>query len=262
MRSALVLLVVAVLILSACAPQAAPTATVPPAPSETPAPSATPAPTATSTATPTATPTPIPTLPPEQVGGLEGVPDPRYSNPEFFDLNAPEAPIPQFVRAMGMVGLQVNPEEIVDNLEFRQITGVDGNEYVIARYTVSDSDQTPYTVAFIGERQKNGEWEWRQIYPKDAQTIGIKTGISSWIEFTELWNPLSHLMPNIYKQFSVNLIDGEAMWYIPYSPTSSLRPSRDSYNYRTLDKALNYNRMGIIVQSILPSGSNSKSKTA
>jgi hypothetical protein len=49
MRNAVVLLAIAVLILSACAPQAAPTAAVPPPPSETPTPSATPAPTETPT---------------------------------------------------------------------------------------------------------------------------------------------------------------------------------------------------------------------
>jgi hypothetical protein len=158
MRSAVVLLAIAVLILSTCAPQAAPTAAVLPAPSETPAPSATPAPTETPTRTPTATPTPIPTLPPQQVGGLEGVPDPRYSNPELFDLNDPDAPIPQFVNAMRTAGIEVDPQEVVNNLEFRQITGADGKEYVVASYTVSDSNQTPYTVAFIAERKENGEW--------------------------------------------------------------------------------------------------------
>jgi PBP1b-binding outer membrane lipoprotein LpoB len=49
MRSAVVLLAIAVLILSTCAPQAAPTAAMSPPPSETLAPSATPAPTATPT---------------------------------------------------------------------------------------------------------------------------------------------------------------------------------------------------------------------
>jgi GH35 family endo-1,4-beta-xylanase len=160
MRSALVLLVVAVLILSACAPVAAPTATVSPAPSETPAPTVTPAPTATPTRTPTATPTPIPTLPPEQVGGLEGVPDPRYSHPELFDLNDPEAPIPQFVNAMKMAGIEVNPQEVVGNLEFRQIKGTNGEPIVIASYTTTDSQNTPYTVAFIAQKQENG-WGWK-----------------------------------------------------------------------------------------------------
>lgn len=67
------------------------------APSSTPtlAPSATP----TVVHTPTATLTLIPTLPPEQAG----VPDPRATDPELFDLRNPDAPIPQFVNAMQMV---------------------------------------------------------------------------------------------------------------------------------------------------------------
>jgi GH35 family endo-1,4-beta-xylanase len=183
------------------------------------------------------------------------VPDPRITNPELFNLENPTAPIPHFVAEMEKVGIKLNPQDVVNNLEFRQIEGPNGEQIVIAGYTTTDSNNTPYTVAFIAQKQENG-WRWKSTYPKDTEILGIKTGLSSWIEFTESWNPLSNLMPDIYKQFSINLIDGEAMWYIPYSPNSSLRPRRDNYNYRTLDKALNYNRMGIIVQSMIPSNSD------
>ena len=64
---------------------------------------------------PTPTPTLIPTLPPQQAGGPSGIPDPRATAPELFDLRNPAAPIPQFVHAMKMGGIEVNPQTVVDN---------------------------------------------------------------------------------------------------------------------------------------------------
>ncbi len=86
MRRALAFLGLVTLILSACAPGAAPT----------------PVPATRAAPLPTATPTPLPTL---QVGDLT-VPDPRATNPELFDLQKPDAPAPQFVNAMKMAGLK------------------------------------------------------------------------------------------------------------------------------------------------------------
>jgi hypothetical protein len=175
-----ILLIVASLLLSACAPQAAPTAAVPPPPSETPAPTTTPAPTETPTRTPTATPTPIPTLPPEQVGGLEGVPDPRYSNPELFDLNNPNAPIPQFVNAMRTAGIEVDPQEVANNLEFRQITGVDGERYVVASYMIVGESGRSYFMGYKAKREETENWLW--------QNIGIKdfcTNCGSTVDFSD-----------------------------------------------------------------------------
>ncbi|MGQ9733359.1 MAG: hypothetical protein ACUVX8_19040, partial [Candidatus Zipacnadales bacterium] len=89
-----------------------------PTPPETPTPTATP--------TPTPTPTATPTLPSEQVGGLQGVPDPRVTAPELFDLHQSDAPIPQFVYTMRMAGIEVSGEEVAARMEYRPISGVDG----------------------------------------------------------------------------------------------------------------------------------------
>lgn len=62
---------------------------------------------------------------------------------------------------------------------------------------------------------------------------------------------MHEVMSQIYGEFSVNLIDGEAQWFIPYAPNSSLRPSRDSFNFETLDKALSYPSMDLLVQSMV-----------
>jgi hypothetical protein len=118
------------LMLSACAPVSAPTST--PAPSATPLPTATAAPTSTPTATPTATPTPIPTI---QVGNLS-VPDPRVTNPELFDLRKPDAPIPQFVNAMKMAGIEITAEQVAQGITYEALKGKNGNLFVVAVYSV------------------------------------------------------------------------------------------------------------------------------
>lgn len=41
---------------------------------------------------------------------ITGVPDPRVTNPELFDLRDPDAPIPQFVNAMRMAGIEASGE--------------------------------------------------------------------------------------------------------------------------------------------------------
>jgi len=161
MRSALVLLIVAMLILSACAPVAAPTAAVPPVPSETPAPSAIPAPTATPTRTPTATPTPLPTLPPEQVGGLEGVPDPRYSNPELFDLSDPDAPIPQFVNAIRKLGIETTPEQILQGIQYEAYR----EDYICARTLATGSELSDGICLLMATASPSETWQWDVARP-------------------------------------------------------------------------------------------------
>ena len=116
MKRTLMVFLLVNLMLSACVSASAPTPT--PAPSATPLPTATATPTSTATptntptATPTATPTPIPTI---QVGSLS-VPDPRVTNPELFDLRNPDAPIPQFVKAMKGIGITVDPNQVASEL--------------------------------------------------------------------------------------------------------------------------------------------------
>jgi hypothetical protein len=65
--------------------------------------------------------------------GLTGVPDPRVTNPELFDLARPDAPIPQFVNAMRMAGIEVTGEQVLEGLQFehRQYLVRDENGNVI-----------------------------------------------------------------------------------------------------------------------------------
>ncbi len=268
------------LLLSACAPVTGPT----PTPSATPlsiavlAPTSTATPTATVTATPsptptdtatpsptaTATPTPIPTLPPEQVGGLSGVPDPRVTNPELFDLTRRDAPIPQFVNAMKNAGIGVSAEEVLSNLQFISKKGdgtplldKDDRPFVVAAYNLDPNpNQTGETLEgpiplFIATQNENGEWGWRKLTPKEAKNKGINTGLTWFIDFTQSWHPDHSTYTRIFNQFDTNLIDAEMQWYIPWSPNSSLRPSENEFNFNVLDRAIKYNNMNIIVQSLI-----------
>ncbi|MGB9881952.1 MAG: hypothetical protein ACPLPV_04195, partial [Methanomassiliicoccales archaeon] len=123
-------------------------------------------PTSTPTATPTATPTPIPTI---QVGDLS-VPDPRVTNPELFDLTHPDAPIPQFVRAMREVGITLDPAFVAENLgrNYQLRQGPDGKPCVL---TVYRTENKPYAMAFIAEQNEKGEWKWRRAQWHDITNI-------------------------------------------------------------------------------------------
>ena len=133
-RQGLLGLILFVFLLTACGTQPAPPAapTSPPAETPTPQPTLTPTP----TETPVPTPTPIPTLPPQQVGGLSGTPDPHAAAPELLDLRKSDAPIPQFVHAMEMAGIEVDPQEVANNLQYQPITGADGKQYVVASFNL------------------------------------------------------------------------------------------------------------------------------
>jgi len=167
------------LILSACAPASAPTST--PAPSATPLPTATTAP--TSTAIPSATPTPIPTI---QVGDLS-VPDPRVTNPELFDLQKPEAPIPQFANAMQEIGINIDHQTIVAELEKNYETrqDPDGKTYILTTYTVEGENGFHYSMGLIAEKDERGEWRWKNLdilqvfalYGKETSTTAEPGGV-------------------------------------------------------------------------------------
>jgi len=250
MRSALVLLAVAMLILSACAPVAAPTATVPPAPNETPAPSATPAPTATPTRTPTATPTPIPTLPPEQVGGLEGVPDPRVINPELFDLKDPNAPIPQLVNALKNAGIEsVTAEEVASSLTFEyrryQRRDEDGNpvvdaqgnpvvdEYVFGVWELS-ADVLPERYRELAgkipvvmmRRAEDGNWEVNSHRVLPLRVFADHLGI-------KISNLESHYDRSLAYEVSTLFNSWLITWYQKWD---LVQPSPNRTNYHQLDK--------------------------
>ncbi len=142
-------------------------------------------------ATPTVTPTPIPTLEPSRVGGLEGVPDPKVTNPDLFDLTRPDAPIPQFVNAMRMAGREVTAEEVAEKIAFidRKANGsplVDknGNQFVVGVYNLDpDPTKTGETLEgpislLIATQNEKAEWEWNEAtlgyyWRMNGKAIGV-----------------------------------------------------------------------------------------
>ncbi len=127
-------------------------------------------PTQTETPLPTETPTatPIPTL-----EAFPGVPDPRISNPELFDLKKKEAPIPQFVNAMQMAGIEVTAEQVSQAINFQELKDKDGNPFYVATYNLDpDPTQTDETLEgpiplMITKENKNGGWEWKNSSPAE-----------------------------------------------------------------------------------------------
>jgi hypothetical protein len=65
------------------------------------------------------------------VGSLS-VPDPRATNPELFDLRNPDAPIPQFVNAMKMAGIEITAEQVVQGITYEALKDTEGNLFVVA----------------------------------------------------------------------------------------------------------------------------------
>jgi hypothetical protein len=69
------------------------------------------------------------------VGDLS-VPDPRATNPELFDLRNPDAPIPQFVNAMKMAGIEIMAEQVAQGITYEALKGEDSNPFVGAVYNL------------------------------------------------------------------------------------------------------------------------------
>jgi hypothetical protein len=138
------------------------------------------APTSTPTATPTATPTPIPTI---QVGNLS-LPDPRVTNPELFDLRNPNAPIPQFVNAMKMAGIEITAEQVASGMRFQTLKDINGELFVVG---VIDLDPNPQKQGetlegpiplLIADRADQGLWNWSSITLRSlADRAGVQVGV-------------------------------------------------------------------------------------
>jgi hypothetical protein len=141
--------------------------TATPAPTDTPTSTTTPA----ATATATAIPLPIVSLEDKQ-GNTIRVVDLRalaqnqelLTNHEelgaLLNLENPAAPIPQFASGLGRAGISVEPQTIIQGLNYAVRRGSDGRNLVLATFTLTDENNTTYTVGFVAEQNENGEWEW------------------------------------------------------------------------------------------------------
>jgi endo-1,4-beta-xylanase len=126
----------------------------------------------TQTAFPTNT--PIPTL----AGIPISVPDPSFTNPELFDLQKSNAPIPQFVNGMSLAGIQITPEDVTKYLQYQVLKNVDGKEFVVG-YFALDSGSVPILIA----SEDNSKWVWKEAMLKNlAEPLNflIGTGVGGF----------------------------------------------------------------------------------
>ncbi|MGB9753479.1 endo-1,4-beta-xylanase [Roseiflexus castenholzii] len=185
MKRTIIALLLVNLVLSACVPASTPMPT--PAPTATPLPTATATPTSTPTATPTATPTPIPTI---QVGNLS-VPDPRVTNPELFNLSKPDAPIPQFVNAMRMAGIEITAEQVVQGIRFQALKDINGKLFVAGVFDLDPNPQKQGEALegpvplLIADEADHGLWTtWSPTILRNmADKAGIQIGVLLLVDY-------------------------------------------------------------------------------
>jgi len=98
------------------------------------------------------------------------VPDPRVTNPELFDLHNPNAPIPQFVNAMKMAGIEITAEQVAQGITYEALKDKNGNPYVVAVYNLAPSllpeqyrDLAGPIPLMIAEKGKKW-WGWTRCY--------------------------------------------------------------------------------------------------
>ncbi len=114
--------------------------------------------------TSTITPTPIPTI------DIEGqsIPDPHFTNPELFDLQNPKSPIPQFIKAMSMAGIEISPENVIQQITYQKLTQANGKPYIVGLYNLDpDSSKTGETLEgeiplLLAFQDNNDFWVWKK----------------------------------------------------------------------------------------------------
>lgn len=259
MKHTLVLVLLATFIITACAPVSAlistPSTALALLPTDTPAPTVTSTSTATLTLTPTipptATPTPIPTI---QVGNLT-VPDPRYTNPELFDFTNPDAPISQFINALRMIGTDIEPSQVAEELTYQATNGV----LVATYYLDPDPDQHGETLEgsiplFIGERAKD-RWRYINITTSLRKLYDGYRFIGSQVVYYKLNDPVYvRIAAGNFNQLSINGELNERILWKPPSPVESPYERYATYDLSRADQLIAFakrHRMRILASHLV-----------
>jgi GH35 family endo-1,4-beta-xylanase len=109
------------------------------------------------------------------------VPDPRVTSPELFDLRRPDAPIPQFVNAMKMAGIEITAEQVAQGITFKTMRDSNGKRIIIATWDFIPLDESikflegpvPF---FVAQEYEDGKWHWEQAHISNlASAIGTKS---------------------------------------------------------------------------------------
>jgi len=102
------------------------------------------------------------------------IPDPRFSIPELFDLEKPNAPIPKFVRALNSAGVEVSARAVNDGLVYKAIKAKNGDIAILL--VTTDFPETPYDEGGIPlfvymKNRKTGDYVWNVAYLKDIASL-------------------------------------------------------------------------------------------
>lgn len=171
------------------------------------------------TLTHTPTETPIPTL----EGFSIPIPDPRITNPELFDLEDPDAPIPQFVSAMKMAGIEINQDTVIKKMIFQELKDLNSTPYVVGKYNL---DPDPNREGEILEGIYplviwDSQLGWRQVSLKELGAFN-QLMIGSSIEAF----PLNDEVFDIYQdEFNLALIGYDLEWF-------NIEPERGVHTFR------------------------------
>ncbi|GIL15592.1 MAG: hypothetical protein BroJett039_07650 [Chloroflexota bacterium] len=128
-----------------------------------------------------------------------------------------------------MAGVNLSPEDVKKGLVVRQVNGVNGKVYrVIVTSNTHDSlaDGVPLLLA----QQKEGIWRWSVSTPK---ILGDISGVE--LAVTGQYQELDKMQEN----FDTYASDWAFNWSVPTPP---LRPSKDRFDFRAPDYAINLGR--------------------
>ena len=173
------------------------TPTVPPLPTNTPSP----------------TPEPVPTL-----EGLVGVPDPRITNPDFFDVSNANSPIVQFAKAFGL-----KPEDFAAGVHV-EIKRPNNGAVPFAVLRTSNG-----VALMMAQQGENGVWTWQEATPGPYwYTQGKQMGLHlNWEEFRSS----QQLVKNYFSYGTIVTETQILTKEIPYRPPSNARPlAIDAHN--------------------------------
>jgi len=180
------------------------------------------------------------------VGGLTGVPDPRYSNPELFDLSNPDAPIPQFVNAMKMAGIEVTPEQVAQEITYQQLK--DGN-LVVAVYKLDPAPSKQGETLegrfplIVGERDGQSVWQWDNIASSlNALNRAVGVRLGTQVVHYKLSDP--QYTGVAAGNFNAFLIDGELnepdLWLPPRTQATNPYERYGTYDLSRATAVLNF----------------------
>jgi len=190
------------------------------------------------------------------VGNLS-VPDPRVTNPELFDLRNPNAPIPQFVNAMKMAGIEITAEQVAQGITYEALKDKEGNPFVVAVYNLNPSllPQEYRALAgpiplMIAEKGENG-WGWKEATLKN---IGALYGIDMGGTMSYLSGKDPRLTELMRNQFSIYWTENDLKWANIESTEGTLNPlRRNNINMEAVSKFKNEFSMQLVGHSIINS---------